>query len=233
MSDKSAIEWCDASLNVVTGCTEISPGCDNCYAKTFAERWRGIKGHHFENGFDLQLRPERINIPLKWKRPRKIFVNSMSDLFHKDIPDKFIQKTFDMMNRAYWHTFQVLTKRPERMLDFKWPDNVWAGTSIENKYFQWRTGWLRKVEAKIRFLSMEPLIGQPINLDLTGIHWVIVGGESGPGARHMDPDWARSIRDQCIDRNIPYFFKQWGGVRKKETGRILDGRLWSEFPSTK
>lgn len=230
MSDKSAIEWCDASLNVVTGCDKVSPGCDNCYAETFAERWRGIKGHHFENGFDLQLRPERINIPLKWKRPRKIFVNSMSDLFHKDIPDEFIQKTFDMMSRAYWHTFQVLTKRPDRMIDYKWPDNVWAGVSVESMTYKFRIETLRQVAAKTKFLSIEPLIGYLGPINLFEISWIIVGGESGPGARHMNLDWVRTIRDQCIEQSVPFFFKQVGGVRKKETGRMLDGRTWDEFP---
>jgi len=230
MPGKTKIEWTDKTWGPVTGCTKISPGCDNCYAERFAERWRGIKGHHYEQGFDLKLWPERLDAPLKWKKPCRIFVNSMSDLFHEDVPTEFIQKTFDVMRAAHWHTFQVLTKRPKRMLDFEWPDNVWAGTSIENKYFQWRTGWLRKVEAKVRFLSMEPLLGPPINLDLTGIHLVIVGGESGPGARHMDSDWARSIRDQCAAQGVPFFFKQNSGPSKKRSGRLLDGREHNEMP---
>lgn len=230
MPGKTKIQWASDSWNPVTGCTEISPGCNHCYAKTLAERWRGIPGHPYEQGFDLKLWPKRLEIPGRWKKPRLIFVNSMSDLFHEDIPSEFIQKTFDAMRAAHWHTFQVLTKRPKRMRDFEWPDNVWAGTSIENKYFQWRTIPLREVDAKVRFLSIEPLIGELINLDLTGIHWVIVGGESGPGARPMNLDWVRSIRDQCASQKVPFFFKQIGGVNKKKTGRLLDGREHNEMP---
>jgi len=230
MSEKTGIQWTDSTWNPVTGCTKVSPGCDNCYAETFAERWRGIKGHHFEQGFDLKLWPDRLDIPLKWKRPRKIFVNSMSDLFHKDIPDSFIDAVFDVMRRANQHTFQVLTKRPERMKFFGWDKNIWAGTSIESEQYEFRIDRLRLVNSYTKFLSLEPLLGPLHNLNLDDISWVIVGGESGHGARPMKVDWVRSIRDQCIEQNVFFFFKQWGGVNKKANGRMLDGQEWSEFP---
>ena len=236
MSDNSAIEWTDATWNPVTGCTKVSPGCKHCYAETFSERWRGIPGHHYEQGFDLRLWPDRLDIPLRWKRPRRIFVNSMSDLFHEKIPLDFIRKIFDVMDEAAWHIFQALTKRSVRMaamaqLMGDWPPNVWAGVSIETEKYIRRMEDLVRVPAKVRFLSLEPLLGPLDDLCLDDIHWVIVGGESGPGARPMDPDWVRSIRDQCLEQKVPFFFKQWGGVQKKKAGRILDGRTWDEMPT--
>jgi protein gp37 len=233
MSDNSAIEWTDATWNPVTGCTKISPGCKNCYAERFSERFRGIPGHPFENGFDITFWPNRLEQPLKWKAPRRIFVNSMSDLFHPEVPREFIEQVFDVMKRAHWHQFQVLTKRPERALGLSsklpWPDNVWMGTSVESQPFVTRIEKLRKIPANVRFLSCEPLLG-PLQLDLEGIHWVIVGGESGPGARPMQPEWVRDIRDQCMAAEVAFFFKQWGGVIKSRTGRELDGRTYDAMP---
>ena len=233
VSDRSSIEWTNATWNPVTGCTKVSPGCKNCYAERFAERFRGIPDHPFGQGFDLRLWPDRLEQPLKWKNPRFIFVNSMSDLFHEKIPPSFIKECFDTMRRANWHQFQVLTKRPERAVEFAekldWPDNVWMGASVELQLCAQRIDYLRKIPAAIRFLSCEPLLG-PLALELRGINWVIVGGESGPGARPMDPDWVRSIRRQCREAKVPFFYKQWGGVRKKETGRVLDGKVYNGFP---
>ena len=212
------IEWTDATWNPVTGCTKISPGCDRCYAERFAERFRGVPGHPFERGFDLTLRPERLEQPLKWREPRMIFVNSMSDLFHKEVPWKFVEQVFDAMERADWHVFQVLTKRSSRMRDFvngryansRAPRHIWLGTSVEDGLRRSRIEHVRNTAATIRFLSLEPLLGPLGRLDLSGIHWVIVGGESGPGARPMHPAWARAIRDQCSAAGVPFFFKQWG-----------------------
>ncbi len=235
MSDKSGIEWTDATWNPVTGCTKVSAGCANCYAETFSERWRGTEGHHFENGFDLTLRPERLEIPIKWKKPRRIFVNSMSDLFHKDIPLRFIEKIFDTMRKSSWHTFQVLTKRSDTMQFFStrygWPDNVMAGVSIENRDV--KTNRLRDLHltrARFKFLSLEPLLQDLGELSLDEISWVIVGGESGAKSRPIEIEWVRSIRNQCLDAAVPFFFKQWGGINKKRNGRMLDGRTWDEFP---
>ena len=239
MADKSAIEWTDATWNPITGCTKISAGCDNCYAARFAERWRGTPGHPFEAGFDLTLRPGRLEQPLRWRRPRRIFVNSMSDLFHRDVPADFIEQVFAVMDRAHWHQFQVLTKRPEimqRYMERQYgsshvvPPNIWLGVSVEEAKVKRRIDVLRFTPARMRFLSIEPLIGPLGELDLAGIHWVIVGGESGPGARPMHPDWVREIRDQCIAANVPFFFKQWGGIRPKTGGRELDAREWNEMP---
>jgi protein gp37 len=238
MGDRSAIEWTDATWNPVTGCTKITAGCDNCYAERFAERWRGIPGHPFEHGFDLMLKPDRLNQPLAWKRPRMIFVNSMSDLFHKDVPTAYIDHVFDVMERADHHVFQVLTKRSPLMRDYLLaryadrapPVHIWLGVSVEDSRSSARIAHLRQSPAAIRFLSAEPLIGPIGAVDLTGIHWVIVGGESGPGARPIDPDWVRSLRDQCLEQGVAFFFKQWGGVRPKAGGRELDGREWSEMP---
>jgi protein gp37 len=214
MGDKSQIEWTDASWNPVTGCTEISPGCDHCYAKTFAERWRGIKGHVYEQGFDLKLWEKRLEMPLRWTRPRRIFVNSMSDLFHKDVPYDFILRVFDVMNRAHWHQFQVLTKRSGRLLRFapavNWTSNIWMGVSIESDTYTFRADHLRGVPAAVRFISAEPLLGPLPSLDLTNIDWLIVGGESGNGARPMHPQWARDLRDRCGETGTAFFFKQWG-----------------------
>ncbi|MEE9140668.1 MAG: phage Gp37/Gp68 family protein [Alphaproteobacteria bacterium] len=238
MAYSTAIEWTNTTWNPVTGCTKISAGCDNCYAERFAERFRGVKGHPFENGFDLTLRPERLDQPLRWRRPRMIFVNSMSDLFHKHVPFDYVGRVFETMERADWHVFQILTKRSSRMRDYvnaryandQPPAHIWFGTSIEDGSKVSRVRHLSDTVACVRFLSVEPLIGPISNLDLTGIHWVIVGGESGPHARPMDPDWVRHVRDQCVACGVPFFFKQWGGLRPKSGGRSLDGREWNEWP---
>ncbi len=234
MSDGSAIEWTDATWNPVRGCTKISPGCKHCYAETFAERFRGVPNHPFEQGFDLRLVPGALELPLRWRASRRIFVNSMSDLFHDDVPDEFVERVFDVMRRASQHTFQLLTKRAARMAtltsSMRIPDNVWMGVSVENFKYTARIDELRKVKAKVRFLSVEPLLGPISAPNLGGIHWVIVGGESGPRARPMQAEWVRALRDWCVDAQVPFFFKQWGGVRKHTTGRILDGRTWDEMP---
>jgi len=240
MSERSTIEWTEASWNPVTGCTKVSPGCAHCYAETFAERFRGVAGHPYEQGFDLKLWPARLGLPLRWKRARTIFVNSMSDLFHEAVPEDFIQQIFDVMVRAEHHTFQILTKRPERAAELSprlpWPQNVWMGTSVENQRFVSRVDWLSRTGARLKFLSCEPLLG-PLTLHLAGIDWVIVGGESGPRARPMRADWARDIRTKCLKAGVPFFFKQWGahneeGIRvgKWRSGRLLDGQTWDEMP---
>lgn len=238
MSDTTAIEWTNATWNPVTGCTKISAGCDRCYAQRFSERFRGTPGHPFEKGFDLTLRPERLDQPLRWRAPRMIFVNSMSDLFHKQVPNEFIARVFDTMECANWHTFQVLTKRSSLMREFlrrRYPStpgplHMWFGVSVEDGTKKSRIRHLQETPAAVRFLSIEPLIGPIGNLGLTGIDWVIVGGESGPGARPMDPGWVREVRDQCLESGVAFFFKQWGGLRPKSGGRQLDGREWSQFP---
>ncbi|HWO18637.1 MAG TPA: phage Gp37/Gp68 family protein [Kofleriaceae bacterium] len=235
MSDGSAIEWTDATWNPVRGCTKISPGCKHCYAETFAERFRGVKDHPFEQGFDLRLVPKALELPLTWRASRRIFVNSMSDLFHEEVPLPYIRRVFEVMKRASQHQFQVLTKRAERMAELTdkltISPNVWMGVSVENAKYTSRIDALRRVSATVRFLSIEPLLGPLPDLDLDRIHWVIVGGESGPGARPMDADWVRSIRDQCQAAGVRFFFKQWGGVRKHRTGRTLDDRTWDEMPA--
>lgn len=234
MSSTSHIEWTNATWNPVRGCSKVSPGCKNCYAERFAERFRRVPGHPFEQGFDLRLVPEALELPLRWKAGKLIFVNSMSDLFHEDVPDAFIHRVFDVMSRATQHRFQILTKRSARMADFcdrlTISSNVWLGVSVENADFTWRVDDLRRVSAPVRFLSVEPLLGPIEKLPLSGIQWVIVGGESGPRARAMKPEWVRSLRDQCLRRRVPFFFKQWGGVQKHRTGRELDGLLWSQMP---
>jgi len=243
MSENSTIEWTESTWNPVTGCTKISPGCAHCYAESFAERFRGVVGHPYEQGFDLRLWPERLELPLKWSRPRMIFVNSMSDLFHEDVPDEFIRSVFETMVKANHHTFQVLTKRPERAarlgVTLPWPENVWMGTSVENQRFASRIDHVRLTGAKVKFLSCEPLLG-PLSLELQDISWVIVGGESGPGARPMRADWARAIRTQCLAAGVAFFFKQWGAfdgegrrVGKGKAGRVLDGRTWDDMPTTR
>ena len=235
MSEKSTIEWTDSTWNPVTGCTKLSPGCRHCYAETFADRWRGIPGHPYEQGFDLRLWPDRLDLPLAWKKPRTIFLNSMSDLFHEKVPFSFIRKVFRTMERTPWHTFQILTKRADRMAELaprlSWPPNVWMGVSIETAEYLGRANHLREVPATVRFLSFEPLLGSLGTIELSGVHWVIVGGESGPGARPMEASWVREIRKQCRAECVPFFFKQWGGVRKKINGRMLDGRTWDELPA--
>ena len=244
MSDKSAIEWTEATWNPVTGCTQVSPGCGHCYAKTFAERFRNVPNHPYEMGFDLTLRPDRLEQPLLWKRPRTIFVNSMSDLFHEEIPFEFVEQVFDVMRRDDHHIFQVLTKRHIQLAALAkrlpWPEHVWMGVSIESQRWTERVDALRTVPAKVRFLSCEPLLGDLGSLDLDGIDWVIAGGESGARARPMRIDWARSIRDETVSAGIPFFFKQWGahdesGIRrgKKAAGRFLDGRTWDEMPAAR
>lgn len=238
MAQLSAIEWTDATWNPVTGCTKISAGCDHCYAERFAERFRATPGHPFEMGFDLTLRPGRLDQPLNWRQPRMIFVNSMSDLFHKEISREFIGRVFDTMEKAPWHTFQVLTKRSSLMRDFlrkryaggTAPTHIWLGVSVEDGGRKSRIRHLQDAPAGMRFLSIEPLIGPIGQIDLTNIDWVIVGGESGPGARSVDIAWVRDIRDQCIANGVRFFFKQWGGLRPKSGGRMLDGREWNELP---
>jgi protein gp37 len=240
MSEHSQIEWTDATWNPVRGCTKISPGCTHCYAETFAERFRGVPGHPYEQGFDLRLVPEKLAEPLRWTRRKMVFVNSMSDLFHQDVPDSYIAATVRVMELANWHTYQVLTKRSQRLRDLLQTSlraagqlsNIWWGVSVENrKHGLPRIDQLREAPARVRFLSIEPLLEDLGTVNLTGIHWVIVGGESGAGARPMDPTWVLSLRDQCHSARIPFFFKQWGGVRKGKTGRHLDGRTYDEFPA--
>ena len=239
MSQQSNIEWTDATWNPVRGCTQISPGCAKCYAKTFAERFRGVPGHPYEQGFDLRLVPEKLAEPLRWKQSKQIFVNSMSDLFHPDVPDEFIVAVAKTMKLANWHTFQVLTKRADRLnrmledsLRFVASEpHIWWGVSVENKKHGIpRVDLLRKSKATVKFLSVEPLLERLGNFEIDGIDWVIVGGESGPGARPIDKSWVLEIRDLCASKKIPFFFKQWGGVRKKEAGRLLDGRTYDEMP---
>jgi protein gp37 len=239
MAENSSIEWTDATWNPVRGCTKISPGCTHCYAETFAERFRGVPGHPYEQGFDLRLVPEKLSEPLKWGSPKAVFVNSMSDLFHEDVPDAYIEQVARVMELANWHTYQVLTKRPDRLCDLlKGPlafagalSHVWWGVSVENRTHGLpRIDFLRKTPATVRFLSIEPLLEDLGELNLKGIGWVIVGGESGPGARPMKKEWVLRIRDQCEHANVPFFFKQWGGVRKSKTGRILNGRTFDNMP---
>jgi protein gp37 len=239
MSDNSAIEWCDATWNPTTGCTRITTGCDRCYAARFAERFRGVPGHPYESGFDLTLRPERLKQPLEWKRSRMIFVDSMSDLFHKDIPTTYIDQVFDTMEAADWHHFQVITKRSSLMRDYVReryatrppPPHVWLGVSIEDAVSKIRIEHLRATPAAVRFLSIEPLLGPLGPLDLSGIHWVLLGGETGPGARPMQIEWVREIRDRCVEQSTAFYFKRWGGPRPKSSGRTLDGRTWQQFPA--
>jgi protein gp37 len=237
MASSSSIEWTDATWNPLRGCTKVSPGCKHCYAETFAERFRGVPDHPFGQGFDLRLVPEALELPLRWRTPRRIFVNSMSDLFHESVPDAYIAQVFDVMQRAAHHTaFQVLTKRGARLAELAprlhWPAHVWIGVSVESAAWTHRVAELVSVQAAaVRFLSIEPLLGPIPNLPLDGINWVIVGGESGHGARPMDPGWVTELRDQCLDKGVPFFFKQWGGVMKARAGRELEGRTWDELPS--
>lgn len=234
MSDNSDIEWTNATWNPVTGCSKVSEGCRHCYAERFAERFRGVEGHPFEQGFDLRLWPERLELPMHWKEPRMIFVNSMSDLFHEKIPFSFVERVFDTMKKAHWHTFQILTKRSKRLKELsprlEWPDNVWMGVSVEDTRVAVRVDDLRTVDSAVRFLSCEPLLGSLKGLDFSDLQWIIVGGESGPGAREMKEEWVREIRAKCRAKRIPFFFKQWGGTVKSRTGRVLDGRTYDEFP---
>ena len=235
MADRSAIEWTEATWKPVTGCHQISLGCAHCYAKTFAERWRGVPGHPYEQGFDLRLWPERLEQPLRWKRPRVIFVNSMSDLFHEEIPFDYIEQVFDVMVRAEHHTFQVLTKRHDRLAELApllpWPANVWMGVSIENRRFVHRADRLRQVPAAVRFISAEPILGQLTELDLSGIDWLIAGDESGHRHRSPNEAWITDLRDRCVTADVAFFFKQWGGRIPKIGGRHLEGRTWDEMPA--
>lgn len=238
MSSNTEIEWTDATWNPVTGCTKVTRGCDLCYAERFSERFRGVRGHPFENGFDLTLRPGRLKQPLAWTKPRRIFVNSMSDLFHKEVPKKFIDLVFDTMEEANWHTFQILTKRSSLMVRYlrgrygnmSAPSHIWLGVSVEDAKNSVRLKHLRASQATVRFVSFEPLLGPLGRIDLGGINWAIVGGESGPGARPMAEEWAIEIRDQCCAANVAFFFKQWGGIRPKSRGRTLCGREWNDYP---
>jgi protein gp37 len=234
MSDQSGIEWTDATWNPITGCTKVSPGCKNCYAERLAVRLRAMGNPRYRNGFAMTLHPDQLALPLRWRRPKRVFVNSMSDLFHEAVPEEYIQRVFDVMAKANWHTFQILTKRSRRLAalaaDLPWPPNVWQGVSVESGEYTSRVIDLQTVPAAVRFLSVEPLLGEIPNLPLAGIHWVIVGGESGGGRRPMTAAWAQSIRDQCVDAGVAFFFKQWGGRTPKAGGRLLDGRTWDETP---
>ncbi len=234
MALQSSIEWTEATWNPVTGCSKISPGCAHCYAERMAKRLEAMGVRQYRNGFKVTLQEEALQLPLTWKRPQKIFVNSMSDLYHDDVPFSFILRTFNVMRQAHWHRFQILTKRPDRLAEIAdklpWAKNVWQGVSVERADYVHRIDLLRSIPAHVRFLSLEPLLGPLHDLDLSGIHWVIVGGESGPGARAMSAEWVIDLRDQCAAAGVAFYFKQWGGVFKKRTGRTLDGRTWDEMP---
>jgi protein gp37 len=234
MAQNSAIEWTETTWNPLTGCTKISPGCKHCYAERMSLRLQAMGQANYANGFELTLHERMLEVPLGWRKPRFVFVNSMSDLFHKDVPEEYIFRVFDVMRRASWHVFQLLTKRSDRLLKLSpkidWPENVWMGVSVERADYTFRIDHLRRTEAKVRFLSLEPLLGPLNNLNLEGMHWAIAGGESGPGARPMEEEWVRDIRDQCLEADVPFFFKQWGGVFKCRNGRTLEGRTWSEMP---
>jgi len=235
MGIRSSIEWTESTWNPMTGCTKVSPGCKHCYAERMALRLQAMGQPNYANGFNLTMHEHMLELPLVWKKPQMIFVNSMSDLFHEDVPLEFIHRVFDVMRHASWHTFQVLTKRSRRLLelnpDIDWPTNVWMGVSVENQSYTFRIEHLRQTNAHVKFLSLEPLLGPLPGMDLRGIDWVIVGGESGPGARPMAEEWVIDIRDQCLAACVPFFFKQWGGVHKKRAGRILRERTWDQVPA--
>lgn len=232
----SSIEWTESTWNPVTGCSKISTGCKNCYAERMSKRLAAMGQPNYVNGFKVSVHPQALELPLKWKAPQTIFVNSMSDLFHRSVPDSFILSIFDVMNRAHWHRFQILTKRSTRLRDLgrslPWAPNIWMGVSVETKDYYSRIRDLARTDATVKFLSCEPLLGPLPRLPLKGMDWVIVGGESGPRARPMDPAWAESIRDQCLRARVPFFFKQWGGTNKKKSGRLLSGRTWDEIPAS-
>ena len=234
MSNDSSIEWTDSTWNPVTGCTKISPGCKHCYAQRMAQRLQSMGQRNYVNGFQVTLQPHMLEVPFHWKKPQRIFVNSMSDLFHKDVPVSFVLDVFNVMARAYWHNFQILTKRAERLAELSssidWPSNVWMGVSVESDRYRSRIDHLRTIGSSIKFLSLEPLLGPLHDLNLAGIDWVIVGGESGPKARAMKAAWVIDLKDQCVRASVPFFFKQWGGTNKKKNGRMLEGRTWDEFP---
>ncbi len=233
----SKIEWTETTWNPLTGCTKVSPGCKNCYAERMAKRLQAMNSANYNNGFKLTCHPHALDIPFSWKKSRMVFVNSMSDLFHKDVPDEFIKKVFGIMNIASQHQYQVLTKRSENLLRMdpviRWRSHIWMGVSVENADFRYRIDHLRKTKAKVKFISFEPLIADIGDVNLDGIDWVIVGGESGPGARLIEKEWVVNIQQQCSKKNIAFFFKQWGGVNKKKTGRLLDGKVWSQMPKFK
>ena len=234
MAANSSIEWTKSTWNPVTGCTKISSGCKHCYAERMALRLQAMRQPNYSHGFNLTMHWQLLDLPLKWKKPQTIFVNSMSDLFHNEVPLSFIREAFDVMRQASWHDFQILTKRSERLaslsVELQWPENIWMGVTVEDAHYAFRIQHLRSTAASLKFLSLEPLLGPLPDLDLSGIDWVIVGGESGPMARPMDRRWVTDIRDQCQQAGVPFFFKQWGGVRKKKAGRLLDGRTWDEAP---
>lgn len=234
MGDSTAIEWTEATWNPVTGCTKVSTGCMHCYAERLSERLRAMGQPRYAKGFRVAIHDDALELPLSWKRPRMVFVNSMSDLFHEDVADEFILKVFDVMVRADWHKFQVLTKRSARLREMNdllpWSPNIWMGVTVEDESCLWRVQDLHQTNAAVKFLSIEPMLGPLAGLDLTGIDWVIVGGESGPGARAMQSEWVTEIRDICRQANVPFFFKQWGGTNRKKTGRILEGRTWDDIP---
>ena len=234
MAYKSTIEWTESTWNPLTGCSKVSPGCKYCYAERMAKRLKAMGSANYRNGFKLTMHPHVLDAPLRMRKPQMIFVNSMSDLFHEDVPLEFIERVFDIMVRASRHQFQILTKRAERLeklhKKLPWPENVWMGVSVETEKYKSRMDHLRGIDARIKFLSLEPLLGPVPNVNLEGIDWVIVGGESGPGARPLEPEWITDIRDQCVRANIPFFFKQWGGVFKKKNGRLLEGRTWDQLP---
>ena len=236
MNTKSKIEWTESTWNPITGCTKVSPGCKNCYAERMSKRLQAMGKPTYKNGFTVTVHEEIFNYPLLIKKPSLIFVNSMSDLFHEDIPVDVIVRIFEVMNKASWHTFQILTKRSERLSELShlldWPGNVWAGVSVENDDYKFRIDHLRSTDVKIKFLSIEPLLGLIKGIDLDNIDWVIVGGESGPNSRKLEEEWVLSIRDACNDQNVPFYFKQWGGFNKKKNGRLLEGRIWDEMPRT-
>jgi protein gp37 len=235
MAHGSGIEWTESTWNPITGCNKISPGCKFCYAERMAERLQAMGQANYRDGFKLTLQPHMLALPLTWRKPQTIFVNSMSDLFHEDVPVDYLQDIFGVMRAAHWHRFQILTKRSERLRELDsvidWPPNVWMGVSVESDRYRSRIDDLRRTHALVKFLSLEPLLGPLHHLDLRGVDWVIVGGESGPGARPMDPRWATDIRDQCEKARVPFFFKQWGGVNKKRAGRVLEGRTWDQMPA--
>ncbi len=235
MALSSSIEWTDSTWNPITGCTKISLGCANCYAERMSQRLRVMGNPNYTNGFTITMHEDALELPLKWKKPQTIFVNSMSDLFHENVPDDFIFRVFEIMQRADWHCFQILTKRSERLMDIsaklRWMPHIWMGVTVEEQNYIYRIDHLRRTSANVKFLSLEPLLGPISNLCLEGIDWVIVGGESGPKSRPMKKSWAIDIRNQCQEKKVPFFFKQWGGINKKKAGRELEGRTWDELPS--
>jgi len=236
MAEKSTIEWTGSTWNPVTGCTKLSSGCKNCYAERMTLRLKAMGQKNYSNGFQVTTHPHVLNKPLQWKKPQTVFVNSMSDLFHKDVPTSFIHEVFEIMSQAEKHTFQILTKRSDRLKELarelSWKDNIWMGVSVENSDVTYRIDDLRTTGAKVKFLSMEPLLGSVPNLHLNNIDWVIVGGESGFGARPIKEEWVVEIKEQCLASGVPFFFKQWGGVRKKSNGRTLEGKIWDQMPET-